>query len=77
MNEKKVEILSGDIGTVRNQLTGIMKNVSEIISLSQSVIEPKNMYGNSHLIVVMVYTEHAESQEDLKYKPNNTKEEYF
>jgi len=76
MTEKKVEIFYGDIGTVRNELSGFMKNVSEIISLTQSVTASAN-HTNAMLTVVLVYIERVECPDDMKYVPNDKKEHYL
>jgi hypothetical protein len=76
MIRKKAEIFYGDIGTVRNELSGFMKNVNEVISLSQSVTASAS-HTNAMLTVVLIYTENVECPEELKYKPNDAKEQYL
>lgn len=69
MVEKKVEIFNGDIGTVRNELTGFMKNVNEIVSLTQSVTTSLH-HSSPMLTVILVYREYVECPEEFKYKSN-------
>ena len=75
MIEKKVEIFYGDIGTVRNELSGFMKHVREIISLTQSVTASFN-HSSAMLTVVLVYHEYVETPEEYKYEPTK-KEQYL
>ena len=77
MTEKKVEIFYGDIGTVRNELTGHMKHVKEIVSLTQSVTASAN-HTNAMLTVVLVYIDYGDDcPEEVAYQPNNKKEHYL
>lgn len=76
MTENKVEIFYGDIGTVRNELSGYMKHVKKIISLTQSVTASAN-HTNAMLTIVLVYVERGECPEDMKYIPNDKKEHYL
>ena len=76
MIEKKVEIFYGDIGTVRNELSGFMKNVNEIISLTQSVTASLH-HSTAMLTIVLVYVERIECREHIKYWPSEDKELYL
>jgi hypothetical protein len=61
---KNVEIISGDIGSVRNQLRLLINDkVHEILSLTQSQIT------TNHLTIVLIYTEKNNSKSELDYKP--------
>jgi hypothetical protein len=76
MTNKEVEIFSGNIGTVRNELNGFIKDVAHIISLTQSV---STTGGNTTpiLTVVLVYVPWNENPEEVKNKPIQTTERYI
>lgn len=71
--EKQVEIFSGNIGTVRNELNQYIKDVAHIISLTQSVSTTGNN-TSPILTVVLVYIPWNETKES---KPAKETEKYL
>ena len=50
MSKLKTEILSGDIGSIRNQLNKLLENVDEVVSLTQCTA-----YGG--IVLTIIYKE--------------------
>jgi hypothetical protein len=67
---KQVEIFYGDIGTVRNELNKHMEEVTEILSLTQSV-STTGHNTSPMLTVILVYT--TPSKNPVYYDPNAPK----